>query len=244
MVNSDRSSPASQDSACMAVFASGIAGELLRGDGRLGECGAELHPAAALGFAMIAALYVQDDGCYSGVDGVDMWPESRDARSYQGPHRVVAHPPCQRWGNFAAINYKRWGGEHNRPGNDGGCFAAAFAAVNKWGGVLEHPAFSRAFPAHGIDKPPRHGWARSGQGWVCEVWQSPYGHRARKATWLYYVGPKPFGLDWSRPKGTHQIGWQDQRGKAGNKPTLSKKEANATPPAFRDMLLRLAGVAP
>ena len=34
---------------------------------------------------MIAALYVQERGCYVGLDGVDPWPESRDARTYAGP---------------------------------------------------------------------------------------------------------------------------------------------------------------
>ena len=75
-----------------------------------------------------AALYVQTDGCYTGLPDVDAWPEHRDARLYAGPLPVVAHPPCQLWGAMAAVNYSRWGGEHNRPGNDGGCFAAALAA--------------------------------------------------------------------------------------------------------------------
>lgn len=76
-------------------------------------------------WAMIAALFVQPDGCYSSVDGIDAWPESRDARLYSGNMPVIAHPPCQLWGALAAVNYKRWGGEHNRPGNDGGCFQSA-----------------------------------------------------------------------------------------------------------------------
>jgi hypothetical protein len=76
---------------------------------------------------------------------------------------------------------------------------------------------------------------------VCEVWQSAYGHRANKATWLYYCGTNPpFDLRWERPEGTHQIGFHDQRGKVANKPTLGKREANATPLEFRDELLRLA----
>lgn len=41
----------------------------------------------------VAALYVEADGPYSRVEGVDLWPESRDARKYAGPHPVVAHPP-------------------------------------------------------------------------------------------------------------------------------------------------------
>ena len=57
----------------------------------------------------IAALYVETDGCYFGIDGVDPWDEARDARLYAGPWPVVAHPPCQRWG-------KLWAGR----GLDGG----------------------------------------------------------------------------------------------------------------------------
>ena len=190
---------------------------------------------------MIAALFVQPDGCYFGLPDVDPWPESRDARLYHGPYPVVAHPPCQLWGKMAKVNYKRWGGEHNRPGNDGGCFASALWSVNKYGGVLEHPAQTYAWAEYNIPKPAGIGWNKTATGWVCEVWQSAYGHRARKATWLYYSGKRPpFELDWTRKPGTHQVGHRDQRGKAANKPTLSKKEANATPIKFRDALLNLA----
>jgi len=193
-------------------------------------------------YRLIAALFVQPDGCYEGLHDVDAWPEHRDARLYDDALPVVAHPPCQLWGNMAAVNYARWGGEHNKPGNDGGCFASALASVRRCGGVLEHPKSSRAFAAHGIDKPHGIGWQQITKTvWVCEVWQSAYGHRANKATWLYYCGNNaPHELRWDRPKGTHQVGFQDQRGKARNKPTLGKKEANATPIAFRDELIELA----
>lgn len=186
----------------------------------------------------IAALFVQPNGCYI-ERGIDSWPESRDARNYNGSLPVIAHPPCQLWGALAAVNYARWGGEHNRPGNDGGCFESALASVNRCGGVLEHPAKSRAWAAYGLVK-PGIGWRQSGNGWVCEVWQSAYGHRANKATWLYYGNKPPFELRWDRPKGTHQIGGCDKRGKLANKPTLSKKESNATPIEFRDELIKLA----
>ena len=190
---------------------------------------------------IVAALFVQKNGCYFGVPGVDPWDISRDARNYNGPFPVVAHPPCQLWGAMAAVNYARWGGEHNKPGNDGGCFAFALDKVNEFGGVLEHPAKSRAWSAYGLEKPKRKGWQQCEAGWVCEVWQSAYGHRANKATWLYYAGhTPPFDLRWERPKGTHQVGFHDQRGKERNKPTLGKREANTTPVAFRDELLRLA----
>lgn len=187
----------------------------------------------------IAALFVQGDGCYSALPEIDLWPEARDARKYNGPHPVIAHPPCQLWGKMANVNYARWGGEHNRPGNDGGCFASALNSVDRWGGVLEHPAQTYAWARHGLTKPQIGGWTRSGDGWVCEVWQSAYGHRANKATWLYYVGAPPPPMRWSRPAGSHQVGYRDQRGAENNKPTLSKREANATPIAFRDALIAL-----
>jgi hypothetical protein len=188
----------------------------------------------------VAALYVQPDGCYAGEAGIDAWDEKRDAREYTGSLPVIAHPPCQLWGALAFVNYKRWGGEHNKPENDVGCFESALANVNRCGGVLEHPAKTRAFKKYDLEKPKSIGWQKSGNGWVCEVWQSAYGHRANKATWLYYVGKTPpFELRWERRKGSHQVGGAEA-GRDTNKPTLSKREANATPIEFRDKLIKLA----
>jgi heat shock protein HslJ len=121
-------------------------------------------------------------------------------------------------------------------------FAAALAAVRKWGGVLEHPAATNAWAAHDLTAPVTMGWQRvMCGGWVCEVWQSAYGHRANKATWLYYHGTRPpMELRWARIVGTHKVGHPDQRGKSRNKPTLPKREASATPEPFRDALLALS----
>ena len=69
---------------------------------------------------------------------------------------------------------------------------AALDAVHRWGGVLEHPEATHAWPAFGIPKPPRAGgWIPVGNNrWTCCVEQGHYGHPARKATWLYVVRPK------------------------------------------------------
>jgi hypothetical protein len=188
---------------------------------------------------VIAALYVDPRGAYAGLPDVDLWPESRDARLYAGPWPVVAHPPCQLWVNLAAVNWKRY--QRQRPawypgGNDGGCFAAALASVRQWGGVLEHPAHSHAWAAHGLTPPASQCWTLVGsREWVCEVWQSAYGHAARKRTWLLYVGICPDAMRWAQPAGRHQIGWFDRA-----KPSLGKRAASATPIAFRDALIELA----
>lgn len=191
----------------------------------------------------IAALFVAIDGPYFGLEGIDPWDVTRDARKYTGPHPVVAHPPCFLWVNLAAVNWKRY--RREKPawypgGNDGGCFESALTSVRRWGGVLEHPAGSHAWKAFGLQRPEHDdrwswNWTRPNE-WTCEVWQSAYGHPARKRTWLLYIGDSPPpDLDWTRKPGTHQVGWFDRI-----KPTLSKRAAIATPPAFRDALLGLA----
>lgn len=183
---------------------------------------------------IVAALFVERDGAYWGLPDVDPWDLSRDARLYAGPHPVVAHPPCDRWHQLSAVNHKRWGWAINE---DGGCFAAALAAVRDWGGVLEHPAESRAFRFHGIPKPARGSWQRTVDGdWITEVDQAAYGHRARKRTWLLYSGSEPpSSMNWCATSGVLQIGRFDQK-----LPVMGKLEALATPIAFRDALLSLA----
>lgn len=95
---------------------------------------------------MVAALFVETNGIYFGLPNVEPWDIRRDARAYAGPHPVVAHPPCDRWCQMAPVNQARYG---HRVGDDGGCFAAALAAVRRWSGILEHPAVSLAWPAFG-----------------------------------------------------------------------------------------------
>ena len=80
---------------------------------------------------VIAALFVARNGCYWDQPGIDAWDIVRDARKYDGPYPVVAHPPCSRWCRLAGLVEKRWG--HKR-GDDGGCFVSALASVMKWGG--------------------------------------------------------------------------------------------------------------
>lgn len=188
---------------------------------------------------MSVVLFCSKDSIYKRL-GCDCWDVDRNALLYFGDDPVVAHPPCQLWGKMANVNYARWGGEHNKPGNDGGCFKFALDTVNRVGGVLEHPAETYAWKEYGLHRPTA-GWIRSGEGWTCEVWQSAYGHRAQKRTWLYYRGtPEPRDPRLERSPGTHQIGFHDQRGKERNKPTLGKREANATPLEFAMYLLELS----
>lgn len=195
----------------------------------------------------IAALYVASGGCYFGLEGVDPWDAERDARGYAGPHAVVAHPPCERWGRY-------WGGgpsakTRRQKGDDGGCFAAALDAVRRFGGVLEHPEATHAWSAFGLAKPPRRGgWVKAdARGWTCCVEQGHYGHRARKATWLYAVGTERPDLIWGPSsagvrldEGYHSAEERARAVRCGTVARMSKKQRAATPIPFRDLLIALA----
>lgn len=191
---------------------------------------------------MIAALYVARGGVYFGLPGVDPWDEARDARLYAGPWPVVAHPPCARWCQLAGLVQARYG---FRVGDDDGCFAAALDAVRRWGGVLEHPAYSLAWDAFDLPRPSPGGWQTGlfDPGWVTQVTQSTYGHAARKATWLYYVGPEPpEPLDWTESSATAICSTlTNHRGRLVER--LGHRERSATPIPFRDLLIQMAATA-
>ncbi len=202
---------------------------------------------------MIAALFVATGGCYFGLPDVDPWDAKRDARLYDGPHPVVAHPPCERWGRY-------WGGgpmlaqtpRAKKLGDDAGCFASALCAVRNHGGVLEHPEASYAWRAFGLKLPPREGGWISADfcgGWTCCVEQGNYGHKSRKATWLYVHGVADLpSLKWgpcSGPRLRLEPGFHstEERRKAVKLGTISRlpyRERAATPIEFRDLLISIA----
>jgi hypothetical protein len=202
---------------------------------------------------MIAALFVETDGCYFDLPGVEPWDEQEDARFYAGPWPVVAHPPCQRWCRF-------WHGSTRKPhqfklGDDKGCFKAALAVVRTWGGVLEHPADSHAWRHFGLTPPKRFaGWQAAGDliGWTCYVEQGHYGHMSRKPTWLYAVRVDLPELNWSKgeqrlhPIALKRHGYAKAR-RIGMTAMIGGKDKtkirNATPIEFRDVLIAMAKTA-
>lgn len=196
----------------------------------------------------IAALFVAANGCYYNLPDVEPWGiPDRDARLYDDPYPVVAHPPCERWGRY-------WSGGPSSPkryklGDDGGCFASALASVRRCGGVLEHPQGSQAWRAFGLLAPPKSGgWvpAGDGLGYTCCVSQGWYGHLAQKPTWLYAVRCELPPLIWGRAPDhwrndpTRSERWKARAEKEGVTILLSRKQRAATPLPFRDLLLEIA----
>ena len=220
---------------------------------------------------MIAAIYIEPDGCYANLAGVDAWCEARDARSYAGPYPVVAHPPCQRWGRMDHSGPSAPGTQ--MPGADGGCFSAPLRALWQFGGVLEHPCDSKAWTHFDLTKPMRHaGWVqtpgplykiagidpdlrRHGHWWTCYVEQGHYAHTSRKPTWLLTCGitrDKLPELDWTKgakrlhPVALERYGYAKAR-RIGMTAMVGGKDKtkirNATPVEFRDVLISIARTA-
>lgn len=183
----------------------------------------------------LAALYVETNGIYFKDPEIDPWDQIRDARKYAGPYAVIAHPPCNRWCKYARVNQTRYG---IPVGADDGCFEGAVNSILKYGGVLEHPAQSIAFDKFNIGKPAKDGWIESPRGgFICQVYQGQYGHKAPKPTWLWVVGITESDL----PKINHaKISTGVSCTPLTGVPSLPPKERSATPKQFKELLKTIA----
>lgn len=164
----------------------------------------------------VAALFVRSDSHYKQMPGVDAYDAERDAQTWGGGCPAVFHPPCRAWGN-----YHRWA----KPRQGEKELALwSLDRVRRWGGVIEHPASSSLWKVAGclsLGVRDRFG------GVLINVDQCEFGHRARKRTGLYIVGPVPeipyTGAAWSVPV--------ERMGVA---------ERERTPPAFAEWLIAIA----
>ena len=174
----------------------------------------------------MAALYVQTSGVYRGLLGVaQVWSKDQDARTYKGPHPVVAHPSCAHWGRLSVF----------ASGDTKDCAPRAVEQVQQWGGVLEHPAHSQLWVYKDLPRPGQP--CDEFGGYTVAVLQSWWGHRAPKASWLYVVGvgamperPAPWG-QWSHDPG-------------GRVQNMCRAERERTPIAFALWLVAWASTCP
>lgn len=182
----------------------------------------------------VAALYVDvERGPYASLPGVECWGEDRDARLYQGPHPVVAHPPCAGWGNLrvcrhTVIRLNEWDSERfDRDARHMSCGPVAVHQVRRFGGVLEHPAGSMLWRYANLPTPGL--FSDDFGGWSVEVAQGAYGHAAPKRTWLYIVGVPREAVSFRGyvdPGGRVMSQWSSDR--------------HITPPEFAGLLVDIA----
>jgi hypothetical protein len=185
----------------------------------------------------VAVLFARADSIYKSIGNLDVFDAERDARNYQGPHPIIAHPPCRGWGCLRMMS--KVTPEEKALGS------RAVEQVRKWGGVLEHPRGSTFWKAAGLPRsgagPDFHG------GFTLMIEQWWWGHRAQKATWLYICGctraevpamPLKFGTAPNVVTNIHGL----RSGMPGYRKEITEREREATPPAFAAWLVDLARV--
>lgn len=180
----------------------------------------------------VAVLFARADSHYKALPDVEVYDIERDARTYDGPHPVVAHPPCRAWATLR---------HHAKPRADERNLARlAVAMVREFGGVLEHPYRTTLWAAQRL---PDVGRRDAFNGFTLVIDQNWWGHRAQKRTKLYVVGldpasvpPMPLVLG----EATHTVGLWSGRDKTSCRPSIAKREYEHTPPQLAAWLVELA----
>lgn len=178
----------------------------------------------------VAVLFARRDSIYKTLPGVDVWDADRDARGWPGGSPVVAHPPCRTWAMLSHF-------AKPRP-NEEALAAWAVRQVQRWGGVLEHPARSRLWPVMLLPEP---GIRDSFGGWTLPILQWWWGHKADKATRLYICGCEPRDvppLPYRIGEPTHCVA--PSPGNVFRKKCITHRDREATPPALAQWLVELA----
>ena len=179
-----------------------------------------------------SVLFTRSDSIYKRM-GFDCWDLERDALNWPGGCPVIAHPPCRTWSALSHMATRAREGEKELA-------PWAVRQVQRWGGVLEHPARSKLFTHCGLPRagepPDQYG------GIVLLLNQWHWGHRASKPTKLYIVGasklpPRPVrkGIP------THCVGRSKgvRIGHPKFKPEITKPEREETPPDFARWLVQI-----
>ena len=182
----------------------------------------------------VAALFCRADSNYKAIPNVHVYDAERDARTYDGPFPVIAHPPCRGWGELRHM-------AKPRP-DERNLARLSVALVREFGGVLEHPGKSDLWRAQQL---PRGADRDQFGGFSLVVDQFWWGHRARKRTILYIVGCAPADVPvvpivlGEAPMICCGGGDRKKRN-VTQKPAMPASEREHTPPDFCAWLVELA----
>ncbi|MBS0227628.1 MAG: hypothetical protein JSS23_02915 [Proteobacteria bacterium] len=177
----------------------------------------------------VAVLFARADSHYKALPDVEVYDMERDARTYDGPWPVVAHPPCRAWGRLRTF-------ANPRP-DERNLARLAVGLVREFGGVMEHPAGSTLWASQRLPLP---GARDAYGGWTLAAPQLWWGHKAEKSTWFYIVGCEP-GCIPTVPmvlgEATHVV---QSRKRQDYRPHITKAEREHTPPELAAWLVELA----
>ena len=181
----------------------------------------------------VAVLFAREDSIYKTLPNCDVFDMARDARTYDGPHPVVAHPPCRGWGGFA------W--RANVRPDERNLARLAVGLVRAFGGVLEHPSSSRLWQDQKLPKP---GERDQYGGFTYSLNQYCLGHMANKMSVFYIVGCEPSdipGIPLVLGEPEFVIGDVGRATDGTKRPEISKAEREHTPEPLARWLVDLAG---
>lgn len=194
----------------------------------------------------IQALYVDpESGPYVEILGQDnCWGVDRDAKTYDGPGPVVAHPPCKPWGKLAWS----WLAKNERDGLDRSdekaCGPRAVEQVRAFGGVLEHPDGSGLWSECALPEPRPLMDLRlmlfRPLEFTIVIDQCDFGFPARKRTRLFFAGIDPGSLPLMPPKGTPTMTIGTKREDRHGKKCLPKSMRHLTTPTLGRWLVAAA----
>jgi len=185
--------------------------------------------------ADVAVLFARADSHYKTLPGVEVYDMERDARTYDGPWPVVAHPPCRAWGRLRHMASPR--ADERNLARLPWRWCASSAAC------LSTQRASTLWPAQRLPEPSqRDGFG----GWTLPITQHAWGHRANKATRLYIVGCEPRDIPdmpltlGDAPAVCGTSGRRRDGSRNTDRPEISKAEREHTPPELALWLVELA----
>lgn len=170
----------------------------------------------------VPVLYVMKGSNYHSIPGCELYDEERNARTFDGQHALITHPPCRKWSKLREFS--------TAPESEKGEAVFAFSKVIQNGGVLEHPSTSLLWKYFNLTP------GNNPDGYLHILDLSDFGFPARKRTGIFISGidisemPAP-PLNLKQP--THSI-----EGK--HLPSIPKKMRSETPIEMCHYLVNLA----
>jgi hypothetical protein len=177
---------------------------------------------------VISVLFAARNSIYKTIPDLDVWDEDRNALNWPGGNPGIFHPPCRLW--------SKWMRHFSTaPESEKELARWSVRMVRQHGGVIEHPACSVLWEDQRLPVPGKSDlWGIS-----IAILQQWFGHKAKKATWLYIcdcqqIPPIPFIM--GQPDCYSAV----RKVKHPDMQRLSHRERQGTPPAFAHWLVSVA----
>jgi hypothetical protein len=185
-----------------------------------------IHVAEQFFLRRAAVLCARKGSIYHTISGVDVYCKRRPVSEFVGCCPVVCHPPCRLWGRLRQF------AKSTQEQNERYLARLCCDHVRHYGGVLEHPAYSTLWRDQGLPLPGE----KSPEGCTIAIPQYWFGHRGRKATWLFVARLQVSEI----PLMPYRLEAFDRVGVADG---MGRSEREHTPAALAEWLVALAVIS-